>query len=582
MSLICFSQLRRATSRQIRMKTESGELPHHIREMLSRQLKSNMYPPKKVKKTGRASVTRIDDDHPVKWLDIKQLKDDGLDATNLDRIVRHEDLQEALVKKKRKSDASKELKMTSRYAKQQEVDGKKLSMYEITQKTTNDGQTLLDSELKRGIPLDQLDSEDRVRLWGKTPEHFNSKDELDAESLAFVLSSSLSKTKKPWEKSDNPYDTTRLKDILENKIQLDKMQSRLSEIELENETKLGPEYNYLRLRGKHLFHSYLDRLAKLRSDIMEGLVEESRAEWDAFEKHETKRIQRIISNQVTKEDTTLLSSSIDSVPVIEATTPVVDISRESDVISNEDALVATKPKSKPKKKKKRLSPRERERRFKEKMEKKEVAEYTARLEKAGQDQAAQVAVEEMEEENNQPDYIWGTLPPGPEHLEYQSHVMGTSQFNGWGWKRPVYYVPKIPWREKVAEKTGVWPYHVDELELPHNWEENYEHFPYYQRQRMWEDPRYTNSVPSTEPDWPSKDHEFLDIYMSRSQFTHPANWRVRLGIDQPSKYTTLRGSIFEDKFHGSPYENPDFHKFMENPTLVCHFFFLILFFLFDK
>eukprot|EP01060_Flectonema_neradi_P000658 TRINITY_DN10402_c0_g1_i2.p1 TRINITY_DN10402_c0_g1~~TRINITY_DN10402_c0_g1_i2.p1 ORF type:complete len:572 (+),score=122.52 TRINITY_DN10402_c0_g1_i2:45-1760(+) len=553
------SGLCRTALGQLRMKSGDGELPENVRKMLSRQLKNNMYPQTKWGKRERVSKTRIDDETPVKWLDIKHMKEDGIDATNLDKIVRHEDLQDALVSKKRKADASKELKNASRYAKQQDYDGKKLSLYEITQKTTNEGTTLLDNELKRGVPLSELEPEDQVRLWGKAPQQFNSQDELDGESLAFVLSSTLQKTKKPWEKGGNPYDTKRLKELLENKIQLDKMQSRLGEIEAADDTKLGPEYNYLRLRGKHLFHQYLDRLAKLRTDIMEGLVEESRAEWDAFEKHETKRINKILSNQVVRE--------VRSLPTADPL-PVLDAASATDTLAPTiSELESSKSKSK-KKKKKRLSPRERERRFKEKMEKKEVAAYMSKLETSGKDQSAQKAVEDLEEEESQPKFIWGTLPPGKEHLEYQAHVMGTAEFKGWAWKRPVYYIPRIPWREKVAEKTGVWPYHVDELELPHNWEENYEHFPYYQRQRMWEDPRYTESVPSTEPDWPNKDHEFLDVYMTRSQFTHPGNWRVRLGLEPRSKYTTLRGSIFEDKFSGSPYENPDFHKFMTDPTLA--------------
>ncbi|KAJ9452800.1 hypothetical protein DIPPA_00688 [Diplonema papillatum] len=562
--------------------TKSFELPEHVKERLMKQLQ-DLYPSKKPRlrnrKKNKVSDSSLDDEYPLKNLDVKHALEEGDDLPQLKQVAEHKDVVRALSKRKRLDTAKQALAAANQWG--QEPEGASHRHYLQTweaKKALTDPQSLLDSEMKRSIPLEHLEDDQRVALWGKAPSFLLTKDELDSESLAFVLRSSLDGAKKPWERGDNPYDKSRLRDLLERKVQIDKMSARLGEIEAMADTKLGPEYNYLRLKGKHMFHTYLDDLAALRKDIMHGLVEEAEAEWKMFEEHESQRIQRIVQRYASKEAIGPASGQ----PALPAPAdqPANDYepaaqaeaadSGEAPAAAPAAADEAKGNKPGRKKKSRAAVQRERERRFKEKVEKREVAAYAARLRGSEADATIEEAHRDSKGELDKARHklLWGTLPPGREVLEYQAHSLGTQGFRGWSWRRPVYYVPAIPWRSRKGGASGAWPYTVDDLELPMDWEENYEHFPYYKRQQLWEDKNLDSALPSTDRDWPSREQEFLDVYLSKHDYVHPGNWDVKLGREKPSKYKTLRSSIFEDKFYMSPYENPDFDRFMHDPTSV--------------
>ena len=435
--------------------------------------------------------SRAEDMNPVKSLDMQHIEGEGLGVEGLQKVLQHEDLREALGRRKRDKEGAAELQRKS--GMDTPPEGAKRGMRRMkvweAKQLAADGDSLLEAEKKRSIPLSNLDPADRVSLYGRAPLELEGHNQLDVDSLAFVLSTSLDKSKSPWERGNNPYDKTRLKVLLEKKITLDKLQARLSEIEAQDDTKLGPEYNYLRLKGRHMFHTYLDELASLRKDLIEGLVEESSSEWNAFESHETKRIERIIernrSEHLRQEAAQLRpQKSVEPEPEPEAEVEEVDVD-----------VSEKKPKKKKQGKKKRMMAKEK--RFRRRMEREEVAAYMQQMHGEGAEDDVREMVQDVSQARTTP-FIWGTLPPTKDDLEYHAQVSGSRTAHGWNWQRPVYYIPRIPWREAEAKRAKAsgqpYPFTVDDTELPLDWEENYRHFPYYRRQELWENPKLLSTV----------------------------------------------------------------------------------------
>eukprot|EP00754_Rhynchopus_humris_P003789 Rhum_TRINITY_DN11967_c1_g1::Rhum_TRINITY_DN11967_c1_g1_i1::g.48235::m.48235 len=555
---------------------DEWEVPADVKEQLTKQL-NHLYPRRKPRHKGKdADENRMDDALTVRTVDMRHLKEDGVApeaVAGLHGVLRHEDVRVALGDARRTEEAAAELAKKSKWTKPKKDTSRGWSVMKVweAKQLLADGATLLDAEKKSSVPAELLEPQDQVNLHGRAPGGLAAHNQLDVDSLAFVLSASLAESKKPWERGDDPYDKTRLKTVLEKKIKLDQIQARLSEIEALEDTKLGPEYNYLRMKGRHTFHVYLDDLAKLRRDLVAGLVEESAAEWDAFEAHETKRAERIVARYSTLEQP---QQQQQQQPSAEQEAPAANDDEPSAADGDAAAASGEKDassakKNKKKKKKKAVSGRERERRFKQRMERAEVEGHLRAMRAESEEDSVRDTLREVEAEEAAPKLLWGTLPPGREHLEYQAHVAGTSAGKGWAWQRPVYYVPQIPWRQAAARRAKAekkpYPFVVDDMELPMDWEENYRHFPYFKRQELWENPGLVSPLPSTEPDWPHREKDFLDIYLSKHDFVHPGDWDVKLGRKRRSKYKTLQKTIFENRFHMSPFEAPEFEQYMDAP-----------------
>ena len=566
----------------------------------------------------------MDDVLTVRTVDMKHLKEDGVsseDVAGLHGVLRHEDVRVALSDARRTDEAAAALAKKSKWTKPKKDSTRGWSVMKVweAKQLLADGPTLLDAEKKASVPAELLEPQDQVNLHGRAPGGLAAHNQLDVDSLAFVLSASLAESKKPWERGDDPYDKTRLKTVLEKKIKLDQIQARLSEIEALEDTKLGPEYNYLRMKGRHTFHVYLDDLAKLRRDLIAGLVEESASEWDAFEAHETRRAERIVARYSTlqEEPAAAATSTATAAAAAAAGEPSAEDAGEDaapEAAAAAESGDATKDAAARKKKKKKTktkasAARERERRFKQRMEREEVEGHLRAMRAECEEDSVRDTLKGVEAEEAAPKLLWGTLPPGREHLEYQAHVAGSSAGKGWAWQRPVYYVPQIPWREAAARRAKAekkpYPFVVDDMELPMDWEVNYRHFPYFKRQELWENPGLvspvcvdiccpsppirrpfslslslffttlppaTKQLPSTEPDWPHREKDFLDIYLSKHDFVHPGDWDVKLGRKRRSKYKTLQKTIFENRFEMSPFESSEFEQYMDAPEQVCRAF----------
>eukprot|EP01062_Namystynia_karyoxenos_P044707 TRINITY_DN32983_c0_g1_i1.p1 TRINITY_DN32983_c0_g1~~TRINITY_DN32983_c0_g1_i1.p1 ORF type:complete len:623 (+),score=198.72 TRINITY_DN32983_c0_g1_i1:80-1948(+) len=563
-------------------------VPAEVRERLERQLRV-LYPSRRPaaeaartrmsrrrregrgadSSEGRVTDSELEDKYPLKTLDLKALEEEvGGAPHGLMRVARHRQLLRSLGRLRRSRKAAAQLHKASRWAAPKRKGGlpkergrSSMRYWEAKQLHTP-GEALLDAELKRTVPVAHMADEDRVRLAGRAPSPLEARDELDPESLAFFLRSSLDRPRTPWDRGDNPYDLGRLRELLDRKTALDRIQHRLAEIEVAADLKMAPEYNYLRLRGRHLFHRYLDDLAALRKDLLEGLVEEADQEWDMFERHERKRIEGLVAKYADAEGRAAGTAEQPDRGGDGAAQPAEPAGAPA-----EGAGPPPEPRRRARAKGRLQVARERERRFKERVERREVRRYLAKLRREEQARQAEELSGEAARAEDEPPLIWGTAPPTLDHLEYQART-GRAGTRGWQWQREVRYVPAIPWREAQARKEGQWPFYADDLELPMDWEENYRHFPYYRRQQLWQDRVHAGAVPSTEPDWPHRDEEFLDVYVSKTEFTHPADWAVRLGNRRRSKYKTLRGSIFDQWYHMSPYENEEFRSFMADPTSV--------------